>query len=237
MSLETRGIRSLKKHIAGLLYQDDLDKALEELCRLPGLQAVNPLFSLLLHQEEKPRWRAVIAMGVVVKNLADTNMEGGRTVMRRLMWSLNEESGGIGWGAPEAMAEIMACHEGLAEEFSAVFTSYMDKAGNFLEYEVLQRGVLWGLARLAVARPDLVRGAVAHVGKYLESTDAAVRGLAARAAGLLMAANVRPQLQALVDDNAEFRSFIDTQLVNLRVGEVAEQALASLDRGNARTVD
>ena len=237
MPLETRGVRSLKKHIAGLLYQDDLDKALEELCRLPGLQAVNPLFSLLLHQEEKPRWRAVIAMGVVVKNLADTNMEGGRTVMRRLMWSLNEESGGIGWGAPEAMAEIMARHEGLAEEFSAVFTSYMDRSGNFLEYEVLQRGVLWGLARLAVARPDLVRGSVAHISQYLESTDAAVRGLAAQAAGLLMAAEVRPQLQALVDDTAEFRSFIDTQLVNLRVGEVAEQALASLDRGNARTGD
>jgi hypothetical protein len=237
LPLETRGVRSLKKHIAGLLYQDDLDKAFEELCRLPGLQAVNPLFSLLLHQEEKPRWRAVIAMGVVVKNLADTNMEGGRTVMRRLMWSLNEESGGIGWGAPEAMAEIMARHEGLAEEFSAVFTSYMDRSGNFLEYEVLQRGVLWGLARLAVARPDLVRGSVAHISQYLESTDAAVRGLAAQAAGLLMAAEVRPQLQALVDDTAEFRSFIDTQLVNLRVGEVAEQALASLDRGNARTGD
>jgi hypothetical protein len=237
LSIETRGVRSLKKHIAGLLFQDDLDKAIEELVRLPGLQAVNPLFSLLLHQDEMLRWKAVIAMGVVVKNLADSDMEAARTVMRRLMWSLNLESGGIGWGAPEAMAEIMACHEGVAKEFVAVFTSYMDKSGNFLEYEVLQRGVLWGLARLAVARPEMVRGATAHIGHFLESTDATVRGLAAQAAGLLTAANVRPQLQALVHDRAEFRNFIDMRLTNLSVGEAAEQAIARLDRGVARTVD
>jgi len=47
-------------------------------------------------------------MGRVVSSLAEKDMESARVVMRRLMWNLNEESGGIGWGCPEAMGETMA---------------------------------------------------------------------------------------------------------------------------------
>jgi len=36
------------------------------------------------------------------------------------MWSLNDESGGIGWGAPEAMGAIMARHTGLADEYANI---------------------------------------------------------------------------------------------------------------------
>jgi hypothetical protein len=46
-------------------------------------------------------------MGEVMAHLADKDMESARVIMRRLMWSLNDESGGIGWGAPEAMGEIV----------------------------------------------------------------------------------------------------------------------------------
>lgn len=229
--------RSLKKQVLKLLQEDDFENALDELCRLPGRQAINPLFSFLLHRENKLRWRAIVAMGAVVKKLAETDMEGARVVMRRLMWSLNDESGGIGWGAPEAMAEIMARHEGIVGEFGAVFTSYMDEAGNFLEYEVLQRGVMWGLIRLAVSRPAAVRAAAPHLGKYLGSTDATVRGLAARAAGLLGVTTVRAQLESMVGDDAEFQSFIDMQFIDCRVSESAKQALARLDSDTAPATD
>jgi len=47
---------------------------------------------------------------MVISNLTEKEMESARVIMRRLMWSLNDESGDIGWGAPEAMAEIIACH-------------------------------------------------------------------------------------------------------------------------------
>ncbi|MBI4965671.1 MAG: HEAT repeat domain-containing protein [Desulfomonile tiedjei] len=230
MSAEARGGRNLKKHVLGLLEQDDFDQALEELCSLPGRQVVNPLFSFLLHKEEAIRWKAITAMGAVVNNLAETDMEGARTVMRRLMWSLNEESGGIGWGAPEAMAEIMARNEGLADEYAAMFTSYMEESRNFLEYEVLQQGVMWGVVRMARARPDAVRGAAPLLGKYLKSPNPTVRGLAAQAAGLLGVTEVRAQLEAMLADSSEFRSFIDNRFISDTVTGVARQALARLDQ-------
>jgi hypothetical protein len=131
-----------------------LKAALETICRIPGRQAVNPLFSFFYSTKSRSagtrlrpwaRWSAGWP----------TAMESARVVMRRLMWNLNDESGGIGWGSPEAMGEITAGHPGLANEFACILVSYINPAGNFLEHESLQRGSLWGVGRLAHARPVL----------------------------------------------------------------------------------
>jgi HEAT repeat protein len=226
--------RGLKQTVRNLLDADAFAESLHELCKLPARQAINPLFSFLLHSDENLRWRAITAMGAVVENLARKEMESARVIMRRLMWSLNDESGGIGWGAPEALAEIMARHEGLAGEYSCILISYMDYNGNFLEYEGLQRGVLWGLVRLARVRPQMVADAGTHLQKYLESSDATVRGLAAWASGLLGAQETRPRLQLLVNDDALLRLCIDNEFTQMRVRDLAEEALILLEpRGSS----
>ena len=220
-----KGRRGLKKQVLSLLESADLDNALIQLCKIPGRRVINPLFSFLLHEDEKVRWSAITAMGAVVDNMAHTDMESARTIMRRLMWSLNDESGGIGWGAPEAMGEIMARNERLAEEFASILVSYLDEDGNFLEYEPLQRGLLWGLVRLAGMRPALVREAGSHLPKYLESADPIVRGLAAWAAGILGVSGVGSRLRELTEDSAVIRLYIDTEFVNCSVGDIARLAL------------
>ena len=68
--------------------------------------------------------------------------------MRRLMWSLNDESGSIGWGAPEAMAEIMARNKKLADEYYKILISYSEQGKNYLEHEGLQRSVRRGIERI-----------------------------------------------------------------------------------------
>jgi HEAT repeat protein len=196
---------------------------------LPARQVINPLFSFLVHSDENLRWRAITAMGAVVENLAREDMESARVIVRRLMWSLNDESGGIGWGAPEALAEIVARHEGLAREYSHMLISYMDYEGNFLEYEGLQRGVLWGLVRLARVRPQMVAEAGVHLQKYLESSDATIRGLAAWASGLLGAQEARPRLQLLVNDDSLLRLYIDNEFTQMRVRDLAVEALILLE--------
>ncbi|NIR18057.1 MAG: HEAT repeat domain-containing protein, partial [Desulfobacterales bacterium] len=76
------------------------------------------------NEDQDVRWSAVKAMGRVVAKMADEDMESARVIMRRLMWNLNDESGGIGWGSPEAMAEILTCHDGLAKEYAHILISY-----------------------------------------------------------------------------------------------------------------
>ncbi|HTY22427.1 MAG TPA: hypothetical protein VMC85_04820 [Desulfomonilaceae bacterium] len=220
--------RHLKEKILELLLADDPTECFRHLSLLPARQVMNPLLSFLYHDNELVRWHAVTTAGLIMGNLADRDTESARVFMRRLMWSLNEESGGIGWGAPEAMAEIMACHAGLAEEYAPVFVSYLNPKGNFVEYELLQRGVLWGLVRLAKSRPALVAGAAVYIGNYLKSSDAVVRGLAAWAAGLLQTHENHSKLRALLGDEASLRVYFDGTFVQYRVLDLAEKGLALL---------
>jgi len=213
----------------GALTCDDRAQALAELAKLSARQVVNPLFSFFCSTDPTVRWRAVTAMGVVVTTLASANMEAARVVMRRMIWQLNEESGGIGWGIPEAMGETMARHEGLAEEYAHMLVSYIQEDGNFLEHAPLQRGVLWGLGRLAGARPSLVKKATPDIEIFLSAEDAQLRGLAAWILGLVGAQEARPRLEKLTADGAEVLLYLDWREERCTVSELAGRALAALD--------
>jgi HEAT repeat protein len=209
-----------------LLGTPDFEKVVDGLKSLPPRRAINPLLSAFYQGDLTIRWRAISAFGLVVNALAEEDMEAARVVMRRLMWSLNDESGGIGWGAPEAMGEIMACHSGLAGEFSAILVSYIREDGNFLEYEPLRSGALWGIARLADANPRVLkdRESAKHVRPYLFSEDPVSRALAAWAMGSLGGPADCPALRALVPDTTEVTLFRDRMVLRQTVGEIAHQA-------------
>lgn len=220
------GNRKLKKKILELLDSDDFEHGLQIICQLPARQAVNPLFSYFYNTNELIRWRAITAMGALVYSLANQDMESARIIMRRLMWNLNDESGGIGWGSPEAMGEIMARHSRLGEEYSKILMSYIDENGNFIEHEVLQRGVLWGLGRLAHARPRLVGHAAPFLIPFMESEDKFHRGLAAWTAGALNTVLTKPLLQHLAVDNSKIKIFVDMHLVEYTIAQLANEALS-----------
>ena len=211
------GGRQRKGAVFELLNQDDLNPALflEALAAIPAHEAVNALFPALCRTEEALRWRAVSGMGASVARLADADMEAARVVMRRFLWSLNDESGGIGWGAPEAMAEAMCRHAGLAEEYAHMLLSYMREDGpellqdgNFLEHPLLQRGLLWGVARLAGVRPELLRqrGAGPEIPPFLAHKDAAIRACACMICGHLGVAAAAEDLARLAMAPAEAAS-------------------------------
>ncbi|MCG6972580.1 MAG: hypothetical protein LJE66_05500 [Desulfobacterales bacterium] len=218
--------RQLKKDILALLNHDEFEKSLETVCLMPARQAVNPLFSFLYHKDELIKWRAVTAMGAVVASLAHDDLESARVVMRRLIWNLNDESGGIGWGSPEAMGEIMVRHGGLAREYAGILLSYINEAGNYLEYEMLQRGVLWGLGRLAHGRSELVGDAGDYIAPFLQSKDSHLRGLAAWVAGAISSEAIKPLLANLIDDEARISIFINMRIVERTVGQLAAGALS-----------
>ncbi len=225
--MKDRG-RSLKKKLFDLLSQDDLDKALVEIGRFPPRQIINPLLSFIQSGNEKVKWGAVKAAGQVVSRLAESDLEAARVIMRRLMWTLNDESGGIGWGSPEAMGEILAAHSGLAQEYAVILLSYAREDGNYLEHEGLQRGLLWGIGRLSEKRPELVKGASAFLLPYLESQDEVIRGVAVRIMGLLQVKEAQPVLRKLTQDESELVLLVEKDLTKVRVKDLAEEALRAM---------
>ena len=217
--------RRLKKEVLVLLMQEDFHQAMETLCSLPGRRVINPLFSFLCSMDPQIRWRAIQAIGAVVQNIAREDMESARVIMRRMIWNLNDESGGIGWGMPEAMGEVMAQHEGLAREYVMILKSYIRTDGNFLEHEPLQRGVLWGLGRLAQERPELVKTVIPHVQPFLSSENAVLRGLAVWMLGFFGGDQVGGVLGELESDDTEVTLFLNGTERTYRISELARKAL------------
>jgi len=177
----------LRRRVRELLGSRDLEQVLKELRKIHPSKAVNPLISVFYDSDPELRSKAISAFGQVVADLANEDMESARVVMRRLMWMLNDESGGIGWGAPEAMAEAMACHPRLAEEYVRILLSYIREDGNFLEYGPLRRGALWGIGRLAQVYPEMLieLEAAKYIRPYLEDDDEPSRELSALALRML----------------------------------------------------
>jgi len=222
MEDDRRKSRGQRAEVGELLHSEDFEERIRDSGRFPPRRVINPLLSFLYDTDEVVKWRAVKAIGIVVATMADDDMEAARGIMRRLIWSLNDESGGVGWGSPEAMGEIMAMHGGVAEEFFRILVSYIREDCNPLENGLLERGVLWGLARLAQARPHLLRCAVESFYPYLASADPVHRGLAAWALGFLDSGVPEARLRPLLEDHTEIRVYDMGEVRSYRVSELAK---------------
>lgn len=218
-------IPHLKQTLKGLLQEASLEKALEQIRCLPARRVVNPLFSFLYSVDPLFKWRAVTAMGEVVARLSRSDMESARIIMRRLMWNLNDESGGIGWGSAEAMGEIMAGSERMAREYASILISYIQPDGNYLEMPGLRQGALWGIGRAAHAHAGLMDGAAPFLTPCMTDTDAISRGLAVWAAGALRTQIVKAALSGLTNDTEMIDIFLNGTLTKRTVGDLAREAL------------
>lgn len=223
--------RLVKKKVRHLLAsEDDLDRLIAEVGLFPRQQAITALMSGLYDIDERVKWHAVTATGALVDDLARQDMEAARLIMRRILWNLNEESGGIGWGMAEVMGEILAENRDLAAEYAHMLVSYM-REENYLELPALQRGLMWGVGRLALVRPELLlkHHADGYMENFLESPDRIVQGLASRNFGILGVREAAPIIRGFVDIETPFILYRDRELIPTTVGEQAREALAKLE--------
>jgi len=220
--------RKLKKEVFNLLQCDDFTKPLSNFPNLPARQVINPLFSFLYHTDDSIRWHAVSAMGVVTAGLAEKNMESARVILRRLVWNLNDESGGIGWGSPEAMGDILARSPKLSREFAKILVSYSLPHGNYLEHEILQRGLLWGLNRLSESDPQVTQDATPHVRKFLYSDDPYHVGLAVCYTGSVLDRNAVRHLKRLAASQTIISHYNNLRVTPVTIGKLARDALARM---------
>ncbi|MEE4166386.1 MAG: HEAT repeat domain-containing protein [Desulfocapsaceae bacterium] len=229
--------RTLKRLVVSLLQDEQLAEIYRQLSVFDQKSLVNPLVSCFCHGEEIVRWHSISAIGQVIKAIASEDVEAARVVMRRFLWMLNDESGGIGWGVPEAMSESMYQHDLLASEYMHMLVSYarsdgpeLFQDGNFIELPLLQHGVLWGLCRLAEKYQEqlLEKNAHENLGFYLSSEDSMVRGLAARCCGLLKRAEFTSLLQGMSADQQPLRIYLDGTIQQFSVGTLAAGALSDI---------
>ena len=223
--------RKLKKLVIDTLGQKELGAIHKTLAGFDAGALVNPLFSSLCHTNERVRWHSISILGKVVKVIADRNIEDARVIMRRFLWMLNDESGGIGWGVPEAMAEAMINKDMLADEYLHMLVSYtlddgpeLYQQGNFLEMPLLQRGVLWGLCRVSLKyRPLLLHHKIEeNLGPYLCSADSQVIGLACCLVELLGLTEYFDKMHRFCNANEVVRIYLEGSFFDLSLAKIVK---------------
>lgn len=233
--------RELKKKILLLLQKDRWPDITVELKQYDEKELIHHLFTALCSTNEICKWHAVSAFGEVVPLMGRKDPEAARIIMRRFLWNLNDESGGIGWGIPEAMAEVMVHDDMLFDEYCHMLISYIREDGpeiyadgNFLELPALQRGVLWGMARLISTRREdmLAREVDKDLGKYLFSGDHLVGGLAALSLGLCGKDFWLDKIQELTRQRASFLLYWNQELEEVTVSALAKEAICKIASSN-----
>ncbi len=223
--------RQIGQKLHKVLEKGQLLPLMEFIKKTPPKKLITPLIRAFYNEDSIQRWLAIIAFGKVVATIAQNDLEQARIIIRRLMWSLNDESGGIGWGAPEAMAEAMANSKELATEYSKILLSYVWEEGNFLEYLPLRRGALWGLYRLAESHPEIFREIQAEniLEKYLSDQDPQSKALAIIAISLGGNKKFCNQIADNLSDNRSVKLFIENELKKVSISELSKKALKKLN--------
>jgi hypothetical protein len=124
------------------------------------------------------RWRSIEAFGDVAVFYAQENMEKVRLVLRNLFWLMNDESGGLGWNAPEAIGQILFRLPSLIDEYGRILSS-------FIHEEPFERGTHWALSRIAALNPPIFEHIIPDLIEALEDDDECIRGLAAHTLSVL----------------------------------------------------
>ncbi|MDD2218505.1 MAG: HEAT repeat domain-containing protein [Desulfoplanes sp.] len=217
--------RTVKKMVFAVLGAEDWEARLPELDSYPEEKVLGPLFSALCNSDPLIKWHAVTAFGRVVPSLAQRTMERARVLMRRFIWNLNDESGGIGWGAPEAMGEIMANDPQIAKEFHPILIHYIfDRKGkpdNFLEHMPLRRGAYWGIGRLLQNCPEYAPKALPLLIKQLgQEKDPEIIGLVILALRYTKDLNAQSALTPFKNDTRVIQIYRDKKLQDITIGEL-----------------
>jgi hypothetical protein len=96
-------------------------------------------------------WRAIQAVGRASVELVKTDYEFLLETVRKLLWSLTDESGGIGWSAPELLGEIVSADPKRFSDIIPLIAQVYD-----IEEEVFKPGVVYALARISETAPEQV---------------------------------------------------------------------------------
>ncbi|MBN1652548.1 MAG: hypothetical protein JXA30_02110 [Deltaproteobacteria bacterium] len=174
-----------------------------------------PLASLLFDPSALMRWRAIEALGWVAPIEFAKDPERVRRFIRRILWLMNDESGGVCWNGPEAIAEVIHAIPPLIEEYARLLPS-------FFAEEPFELGSRWAVARVAQVEKQPFLSSVGLLFASLADPDAGIRAfslVALKALGQTLSSEKTAELKA----DASLVSFYDFEsgrLVTKSIGEL-----------------
>jgi methylated-DNA-[protein]-cysteine S-methyltransferase len=139
---------SWKSQIEALLAGEDYE-AVVRLARANAQKVLRYLSGRLCSADEDEKWRAVRAFERVAGDREIVSHERAIELLRRFFWALNDESGAVPYGVPEAIGAILAVRPELQPEYLPILRSMIHEEG-MLQTGPIEQGVRWALGRIGV---------------------------------------------------------------------------------------
>lgn len=165
-----------RRELQILLEKRELDK-LEKWAR-EEKNVLTKIIPFSFERDELIRWRAIEAMGKVAAVVFEKNPEEARNTVRKLLWSMNDESGSVGWHAPEVVGEILCKVPPLLDEYGIILASHLGKSP-------FERGTVWAVMKMARVNGEMFYEFAGTLEEYVNSLDPYIRAYAAKALSLI----------------------------------------------------
>jgi len=212
---------SLKDRIRGLLESGSYDDVVKIAQKDKGV--LRWLVSLSYDKEDVISWKAMESVGLIARAFSGDKVSVIRETTRRMIWSMSDESGGIGWSAAEILGEIIRNNP---DEFNDLIPIVW----SFREEEMFRPGSVWAMGRIAAVRPDLVSFIVKDLQEIMDDKNPLVRGYAAWVAGILGDTNIAEGIRKLLFDDSQISFYFDGRLLKKTVSEIAKEAINKLSK-------
>ena len=218
----------MKKIILQALDSNDLD-AVASLAQT-SRNALSLLVRMAYDKETLVGWRAIKAVGHVAKVLAKSDHEFLRITARKLLWSLSDESGGIGWSAPELLGEIVSSDPAGFSDIIPLIAEVYD-----IEEQTFRPGVVYALTLIAAVSPELIAGYQKIIIKSLLDRNPLIRIYALDLVGILWPnvcqknlwtkeykENVKRVVIDMENDDKVAWVYINSAFIDTQVGEMSK---------------
>jgi len=213
------------QHVETLLRNRDFD-TLVPACHADK-QTWKAVQRSLYSTNEDILWPAIEISAMTVKHWWDEGKEEKvREYIRVLFWSLNDESGGIGWNAPQTIAEIIVLIPDLIDPYGSMM---IDRT---MEEPLLVPSSMWAIGRMGQRIKPAVSFFQELVLHHLTSDDPEILGLTAWAMGEVGFEPALPGLNELVGREELVSIYIRGDFHQKTVGDWTSLAIAKINSGS-----
>ncbi len=177
----------------------------------------------LYEVDEKIQWSAIEMFALMMKRWWEKGSEEKvRQYMRNLFWSINDESGGIGWHAPQTIAETIINIPSLVDPYASMMIAHC------IDEPPLVKGCLWGIGRLGEMIVDSVYFFKDKVLSVFQFEDLEILGIAAWAMGEVKFQPAEPLLRKLLAKESEVKIYISGDFQKKSIRKWAEEAIIKI---------
>ncbi|MDH4320640.1 MAG: PBS lyase [Desulfobulbaceae bacterium] len=218
--------RASKPMVKQLVETRDIDGLVDLL--FDDIRVLRFLQRLLYDPVEESRWLTAYMTGQACARLATRQPGHVSDLLHRLFESC-ADSASTNWGLIETIGSVIASRPDIFGAFTRHLLPYSS-------HESTRVLTMWAFAEIARHRPDLIRAMPFYkLLDYLDSEDADLIGNTLRLCARIKAIEKQSVIESLRNDKREARFYENGSQVTTTLGQLAEEALASIATSKEKT--